>query len=108
MTRQERLAICDLSLQVYGKKYAWQKMLKRGEFVEETVLSNNGNELKVKRQKHLTMTDVLARMQKVIEDKNAAAVKTTEEVTQSTTGDSNATEESKQEETNSQVSQETV
>jgi len=108
MTREERNAICELSLQVYGKKYAWQKMLKKGELVEQTLMSSNGTALKVKVQKHLTIDDVLASMEKIIEDKNAAAVKATEEATQSTTGDSNATEESKKEEASSQVNQENV
>lgn len=70
MTRQERIALCDLSLKVLGSKYAWQKMLRKGEMVSVDKMSNNGQLLKVKTTKHFTVDDVLKIIQDKIEEKN--------------------------------------
>lgn len=97
MTRQERMELCELSLQVYGRRYAWQKMLRKGELVEEKAVSNNGNPLTIKRLKHLTLEDVLARMEKVIADKQEAAAKAAEEAAKQTQGEANGPKEENQE-----------
>ena len=62
ITRKDREELCELSLQLYGKKYAWQKMLKQGEWKEEVVMNRNGQPMKVKRQVHLTLEQVVDRM----------------------------------------------
>lgn len=103
MTRQERLALCDLSLQVYGRKYAWQKMLNKGELVEEKAVSNNGNPLTIKRLKHLTLEDVLARMEKIINDKKEAAAKAAEEAAKQTQGEGNGSEEAQKDSGSTEV-----
>jgi hypothetical protein len=62
LNRKDREELCQLSLQLYGRKYAWQKMMKKGEWIEETQLNKNGNPTKVKRWQPLTLEQVLEKM----------------------------------------------
>lgn len=96
MTRDEINTLCDLSLQVYGRKYEWQKMIKKGEMVETEHMSARGTPLKIKTIKHLTVNDVLDKMLKLVNDKKEAATKAAEEALKQAKGD----ESGKEKETN--------
>lgn len=98
MTRNEREAMNDLSLQVFGRKSYWQKLLRKGELYEDDAMTANGTPIKVKRLKYLTVEDILAKMKQQIESRKEAAAKAAEEATKQAQGDANGTEEKGQSE----------
>lgn len=105
MTRQEREAMNDLSLQVFGRKSYWQKLLRKGELYEADDMTSNGTPIKVKKLKYLTVEDILAKMKQQIETRKEAAVKAAEEAVKQAEGETNGTEEKTQSEENSQASE---
>lgn len=93
MTRKEREALNDLSLRVYGRKSTWHTMVTKGEYRPETLIMASGARIEGKRWYPLTVEEVLARMEKVINDRNEAAKKAAEEALKQAQGETNGSEE---------------
>lgn len=92
LTRQEREAMNDLSLKVFGRKSYWQKLLKNGEFRPQKTLTKNGQPIEVLRWHPLTVDDVLAKMEEQIKTREEQAKKAAEEAAQQAQGEVNGTE----------------
>lgn len=75
LTRKERELLNGISLEVYGKKAAWQKMLRRGEYRAATDFTKNGQSILVQRLHHFTLTEIYNGMLKIIQERVDAAKK---------------------------------
>lgn len=69
LTRKEREAMNKLSMDAYGRRLHWQKMLRKGEYRQEAAMTKNGNPISVKRLHYFTMKEVYDTMNKVIADR---------------------------------------
>lgn len=58
MKRDERLELCELSRKVYGKPYAWQKMVNRGEVAKLKRTLEDGTEQEYKGISYSTLEEV--------------------------------------------------
>ena len=73
LTRQEREGMHELSIKAYGKRLAWQKMLRKGELREAVDTTQNGDPIKLKKLHHFTMKEIYDNMNKIITDNAIAA-----------------------------------
>lgn len=72
LTRAEREEMKALSKQAYGKLYAFQKLLKKGELKEADAKTNNGDPIKVKVVEYFTIQQIKDKMTKIVADNVAA------------------------------------
>lgn len=72
LTRKERDVLGDLSMEVYGRRLAWQKMLRKGEYRPDTDVDGSGNAIMVQRLHHFTLTEIYNNMEKIINERLAA------------------------------------
>lgn len=75
LTRAEREAMHELSIKAYGKRMAWQKMLRKGELREAADMTKNGDPIKVKKLHHFTLKEIFDNMHEIITANAAAAAK---------------------------------
>jgi hypothetical protein len=84
ITRKQREELNELSLKLYGRKYAWQKMMKQGEWRDGVYFTKNSQPMKVKKHTNLSLEDVIARMNDQVK-KNEDAVKKVQETKETKT-----------------------
>lgn len=73
LSKTEKEALNAQSLEAFGNKRQWEKLLTKGELVVEKATTANGNAISVKRQHYLTLEIIKERMTKILAD-NAAAL----------------------------------
>lgn len=66
LTKEERDFMGDLSAQAYGNRNKWQKLLRKGDWKQETPVTSNGMRMRVSRKVWLTVQDVKAKMEEII------------------------------------------
>ena len=77
LTRKERDLMDDLSVQAYGRKKQWRKMLSKGEFRKEDSVTGNGKSISVMRLHHFTLQEIHNTMVEILK-KNEDARKAAE------------------------------
>jgi len=75
LTRAEREMMNALSLQAYGKRLEWQKMLRKGELRPETIQTSSGDGIAGKRLHYFTVDQIRLTMKKILADREEAARK---------------------------------
>jgi len=73
LTREEREAMNALSTEVYGKKLAWQKMLRKGEYRPTTIQTSHGDALPIKQLHRFTVNEIRLTMKKILAEREEAA-----------------------------------
>jgi hypothetical protein len=72
LTRVKREELNALSLEVYGKRLRWQKILAKGQLKPSVELNNAGNAVSVMRMHHFTVSEIYRTMAQVLKDRDAA------------------------------------
>ena len=103
LTRAEREELNELSLKAYGRKLAWQKMVRKGELKEETAMTSGGQPIKVKRLHQISVDEAVKRMQNVLKEREEQAKKAAEEAAAQAKGEENGESKETSEEQSSQV-----
>lgn len=73
LTRKEREELSELSLQLYGKRLQWQKMLRKGQLKPSVEVDNSGKAVSVMRMHHFTVNEIYKTMQQILIDRDKAA-----------------------------------
>jgi hypothetical protein len=72
LSREERESLNALSLEVYGKRLQWQKMMQKGQLKPTVSTDSSGKAISVMRMHHFTVEEIHKTMSQILTDRESA------------------------------------